>query len=270
MSQTEDTTTAPAPPPAPAPERAPSERRRGMGSPLAWLTAVIAILVLVVVAVGGAAWGRSSKPGTVGTITVSGSGTIQGTPNTVSFNVGVHTVKATAQSALEINDLRLQNLERTLVRYGVARKDLQTSNLSIYDETNSSGIVTGFAVDDSLNVTFPNSAHVGTIIDAAARAAGNGISFGGISFSISNESGYLASARARAMHNARTIATQDAVGGHTTLGRIVRVTDEAESSTPIQFDFNSYAQTAALPGVPVEVGRQPVSVQVTVVYDLAS
>ena len=137
-----------------APERAPGERRRGPGSPIAWLTAAVAILVVVIVAVGGAAYGRSSTsdPATA-TITVTGTGTIQGIPDTVSFNVGVHTTRASAAAALAANNARVLLLETRLKASGVPFKDQQTSGLSIYEQTNQSGAITGFTVDDTLNVT---------------------------------------------------------------------------------------------------------------------
>ena len=159
------------------------------------------------------------------TITVTGSGTVQGTPDTVSFTVGVHTTRVTAALALAANNTRVQALESTLMANGVTTKDLQTSNLNIYEQTNQYGTITGFSVDDTLNVTVMNadgtsrgiSAKAGRIIDAAATATGNGIDFGGVSFSISNESNYLAIARARAVQNAMTEASQVARGANTSV-----------------------------------------------------
>ncbi|HEV3328162.1 MAG TPA: SIMPL domain-containing protein [Acidimicrobiales bacterium] len=253
-----------------------SPPRRHTGSPVAWLAAVVAILVVVIVAVAGVAFGRSSKSSPA-TITVTGSGTVQGTPDTVSFTVGVHTTRASAALALEANNTRVQALENTLEAYGVTSKDLQTSNLNIYDQTNQYGTITGFSVDDTLNVTVMNadgtsrgiSAKAGRIIDAAAKATGNGIDFGGVSFSISNESNYLAIARARAVQNARTEASQVAKGASTSVTGIVRITDQESSSPPQPAYPFAYLNATASRGVPIQVGRQPVNVQVTVVYTLS-
>jgi uncharacterized protein len=259
------------------PAASPHAPRRGAGSPMAWLIAGVAILVVVVIAVAGVAYGRTSSndPATA-TITVTGAGTIEGTPDTVSFNVGVHTTRASAAAALAANNARVQSLESTLRRYGVPFKDQQTSGLNIYEQTNQYGTITGFSVDDTLNVTVTStvkssgalSFEAGRAIDAAAKVAGNGIDFGGVSFSISNESTYLAKARARAMQNAMTEASQLAAGADRSVTGIVRVTDQenAQQTTPYPF-FSALNATSA--GVPIRVGQQPLNVQVTVVYTLS-
>ncbi|HEV3212503.1 MAG TPA: SIMPL domain-containing protein [Acidimicrobiales bacterium] len=275
MSSTSETTEARQ---APTPERVASEQRRFAGSPIAWLSAVVAILVVVIVAVAGAAYGRSSNSDpTTATITVTGTGTIQGTSDTVSFNIGIHTTRASAAAALEANNLQLQSLESTLKRYGVPLTDQQTSGLSIYQQTNQYGTITGFSVDDTLDVTVTSalsspgalSAKAGRVIDAAASRAGNGIDFGGVTFSISNESRYLASARRQAMQNAMAAASQLAAGANRTVTGIARVTDQ-ENSQPMPVPYPFYAAAdAALHSVPIQVGRQPVNVQVTVVYTLS-
>lgn len=273
MSATNETT---GPPRTLAPAEGPAPARRQTGGPVAWLAAVVAILVVVIVAVAGVAFGRSSKSSPA-TITVTGSGTVQGTPDTVSFTVGVHTTRASAAAALAANNTRVRSLENTLMANGVTSKDLQTSNLDIYDQTNQYGTITGFSVDDTLNVTVMNphggsvgiSGRAGRIIDAAAKATGNGIDFGGVSFSISNESSYLAIARARAVGNALTEASQVAKGANRAVTGIVRITDEESSTTPQPpYPFAALNSTAA-GGVPIQVGRQPVNVQVTIVYTLS-
>lgn len=236
---------------------------------------VPALVVLVVISLCAAGYGltRSSKAGAAttpaGTITVTGTGTIEGTPNTVQFSVGIHTVRGNAVAALGANNSQVARLEGTFHAYHVAFKDMQTNNVNFYEETNRYGDFTGFAVDDSLQVTVPNVHLAGKVIDAAVRIAGNGIQFNGVSFSISNESTLLASARERAMQSALAVARQLASGGGETIGSIQKVTDNEGQQT--YFPYHGYALAAsstAFSGVPLETGRQPVSVQVTVVYSL--
>jgi len=80
-------------------------------------------------------------------------------------------------------------------------------------------VVTGFTVANYLDVTMHQIKKAGGAIDAAAHAVGNGIQLNGITFSISNESKLLASARAKAMRNAHTEAAQVARGGATASAR---------------------------------------------------
>ncbi|HEV3211822.1 MAG TPA: SIMPL domain-containing protein [Acidimicrobiales bacterium] len=247
---------------------------RGRASRLDATSWIPALVVLVVLSLCAAGYGltRSSKAGAatapVGTITVTGTGTIEGTPNTVQFSVGIHTVRSNAVAALGANNSQIARLEGTFHAYHVAFKDMQTNNVNFYEQTNRYGTFTGFAVDDSLQVTVPNVRLAGKVIDAAVRIAGNGIQFNGVSFSISNESTLLASARERAMQSALAVARQLASGGGETVGSIQKVTDNEGQQT--YFPYHTFAQASATAyvGVPLETGRQPVSVQVTVVYSL--
>lgn len=202
------------------------------------------------------------RPGA--TVTVTGSGSVEGRPDTVSFQIGVETTDPSASTALDGNDSQVAALESTLASHGVARSGMQTSDLSISANT-SHGVVTGFTVDDDLDVTMHDVAAAGPAIEAAAQSVGNGIQLYGISFSIANDSHLLAVARAEAMANARTEAAQLARGAGTTLGPIRKVTDD-ENASPVV-----YGQAAAFSAaVPIEQGSQPVSVEVTVVYALGS
>ena len=232
----------------------------------------LAIVLIVVILVAGlvlasVALGRSSSS-KVATINVTGSGTVQGTPDTLSFQVGVQTVAASAAVALAQNNARVLLLEKALLGNGVTKKNMQTSGLNIYQNTNSQGQVTGFSVVDDLNVTTHKLKLAGAAIDAAAHAAGNGVQFNGVTFSISNESKLLAAARAKAMRTAHTQASQVAAGGGASVGSIVKVTDQ-ENSAPNNVYFPvAYASAKASSGVPIQAGSQSINVQVTVTYAL--
>jgi uncharacterized protein len=238
---------------------------------------VPALVVLVVISLCAAGYGLSRSTSSAsaattppGTLTVTGTGTIEGTPNTVQFSVGIHTVRGTAVKALGANNTQVAHLEGTFHDYGVAFKDMQTNNVNFYEETNRYGDFTGFAVDNSLQVTVPDVALAGKVIDAAVRIANNGIQFNGVSFSISNESTLLASARQRAMQSALAAARQLAGGGGESVGSIQKVTDSEGQQTYFPYRGFELGATNAdySAAVPLQAGRQPVSVQVTVVYTL--
>jgi uncharacterized protein YggE len=228
-------------------------------------------LVIAAIAFTGVVLGRNNKSAAASTITVTGSGTVTGTPNTVSFQIGVSTTASSANAALAENNQKTAALEATLLKDGITKKNLQTSGLNIYDNTNATGTIINFTAQDNLNVTSHDIATVGTAIDAAAKSVGNGIQLSGITFSISNQSKYLAAARARAIRNAHTEASQIAKGGGTTVGSIVKVVDQENTgSSGIVLPFGEFASAAATNKVPVQAGSQSISVQVEVVYSLAS
>jgi uncharacterized protein YggE len=229
---------------------------------------VVVLILLFIVGAAGVALGRS-RTSAPGTISVTGSGSVMGAPDTVTVQLGVQTTAATATVALNENNAKTRALVASLKRNGVKPKDMQTSGLDLYTNTNSAGQVTGFSVDDTLTVTIHNIQQAGAAIDAAANAVGNGIQLNGVTLSISNDSKYLAAARAKAMHNARTAASQIASAGGTHIGAVVKIVDEENTNTYVYPMFSTAsANAAALKSVPIQAGNQAVSVQVQVVFAL--
>jgi uncharacterized protein YggE len=233
-----------------------------------WILTMCTALVVVAVGFVGVVLGHS-RAGATSTITVTGSGTVQGTPDTINFQIGVSCVNPTATAALSENDAKVRALEAALLKNGVARKEMQTSGLNIYDNTNNQGVVTGFTVEDTLNVTMHKVQRAGVAIDAAARAVGNGVELNGVSFTITNDSSLLRAARIRAMDNARLAAGQLANAGDAHVTGIVKITDNENQSSgtyypPLAFGASLHAS------VPIQTGSQPVNVQVTVIYSLTN
>jgi uncharacterized protein YggE len=243
--------------------------RRPTFNAMNWLLGLVAVLVLIAVGFAGAALKHSSKA-VPNTISVTGTATVKGTPDTVSFQIGMETVNANAATALSMNNARVGALESALEENGVTKKEMQTSGLNISANTNNLGTVTGFTVDDDLTVTMHDIKKAGSAIEAAAKAGGNGVELNGITFSISNDSKLLAQARANAMRNAHTEASNIASAGGTSLTGIVKVTDQENQSSiyPSPVAFSSAA--ADLKSVPLQSGSESLSVQVSVVYSLAN
>ncbi|HEV2427195.1 MAG TPA: SIMPL domain-containing protein [Acidimicrobiales bacterium] len=234
--------------------------------------AVALSIALVLAVVAGAAvyaWGRGSTgTGRTNTITVTGSGTVMGTPDTATVQLGVQTTAATATAALNENNTRVARLIRALEAHGIAKKDLQTSGLNLWDNTNSNGTVISFSVSNQLTVTIHHLSTAGAAIDAAANAVGNGIQLNGITLSISHDSALLVQARERAIRNARSAAGEIARAGGASLGGLVSVVDLENQNTEILPVFGTPTAAQALKSVPVEAGSQSVSVQVRAVFAL--
>jgi hypothetical protein len=235
-----------------------------------WLAGLVAVLVIIAVGFAGAALKPTSKSASPATISVTGSATVKGTPDTVSFQIGMETVNVNAVTALSMNNQRVKALEAALMKNGVTKKEMQTSGLDVSANTNNVGTVTGFTVDDDLNVTMHDLNKAGSAIEAAAQAGGNGVELNGITFSISNDSKLLATARANAMRNAHTEASNIASAGATTLTGIVKVTDQENQSSVLPSPVNFSTATAGVTSVPIQAGSESLSVQVSVVYSLAN
>jgi uncharacterized protein YggE len=246
--------------------RLPDQSSRRFFGATQWTVVLIAVAVVAGVGFAGVALGHSQSTPS-GTISVTGSGTVLGTPDTVSFQIGVQNVASSAADGLRINSERVASLEKSLLGHGVTQTDMQTSGLDIYENTNNQGAITGFTVVDDLNVTMHQIAKAGAAIDAAVHAAGNGVELSGVSFSISHESRLLAAARAKAMQNARTEASQVAAGGGASLASIVKITDQENSTTSV-LPYANFQSAGLSTSVPLKAGSQSINVQVSVVYAL--
>ena len=239
-------------------------------SALNWLVGLVAVLVLLAVGFTGAALKHSNKTAAPATISVTGSATVKGTPDTVNFQIGMETTNADAAAALSLNNGRVTSLEAALMKHGVTKKEMQTSGLDIQENTNNFGTVTGFTVSDTLNVTMHQITKAGAAIEAAAQAGGNGVELNGITFSISNDSKLLSAARAKAMRNAHTEASNIAIAGGTSLTGIVKVVDQENQNSILPSPVGFNAAATALKSVPLQAGSESLSVQVSVVYSLAN
>jgi hypothetical protein len=203
------------------------------------------------------------------TITVTGTGVVNGTPDTLIVQLAVSTNAASATDALDENNAEMATLERVLIRAAVRSSDLQTSNLQLSPNYDSSGDITSYGAEDDLTVTFHDIARSGSVIDAAAHAVGNDVRIQGISFSISNTSTLLKTARIEAVRNAEAEASDLARATKATLGPVVKITDQEQQTTPVvSFSYGFAADS--LSAVPFRAGSEQLSVQVVVVYELGS
>jgi uncharacterized protein YggE len=231
---------------------------------------VIGVLVFVGDILTAIVLGRSTSSSSHSTVSVTGTGTATGTPNTVSFQVGVSSVAKNATAALAANNARVSKLEAALIASGVTKKNLQTTGLNIYQNTNNAGVVTGYTAEDELNVTLHQIGKAGAALDDATNAVGNDVQLSGLMYSISNQDSLYQKARTSAMKNALAEAKDIAKAAGETVGSIVRVTDDESSSgstSPVPLQYNASSSKVGTP-VPVEAGTQTVTDQVSVVYRL--
>ena len=205
-------------------------------------------------------------------ITARGIGTVTGTPNVVTIDVGVETKSASAKGALDDNNKLATAVIDVLKKNGVAPADLQTSQLTIEPSYGKKGHITGHQVTNMVTAKLRNIATAGALIDAVGKTAvgktaGNAVRVQQLSFSIDNGSDLRAKARADAVKQAQAQAKQMADAAGVQLGQIHSI-----SETPIDNPMG-YDQAMPAPStdasVPIESGNQDLSVAVEVVYEIA-
>jgi uncharacterized protein len=202
-------------------------------------------------------------------ITVTGTGTVSGTPNQLILSMGVQVNAASVGSALQQANQAVRQVTAALRARGVSAADIQTSGLFIQPNYRSgSQAPDGYGVGESLSATLRQLDVAGAEIDAAVRAGGNATTVDGVSLNLTDTSGLLARARAAAVADARVKASQYAKALGQPLGPIVSISDQS-SAQPFPFAASSGAAARGPAAVPISPGTQQLSVSVTVVYALA-
>ena len=204
-------------------------------------------------------------------ITVTGTGKVSGTPNQLSLSMGVQTSAGSVATALRQANTAARSVTAVLSRSGVAASDIQTSGLSIYPNySNSSGVPSAYQVSEQLTITLRRLSVAGSQISAAARAGGNTTTIDGVSLNLSDTGTLLASAREKAVADAKAKATAYAHALGHPLGPVISMseTPPAQPFQPLPYAAAPSAGRAAS-SVPVHPGTQQLSVTVTVVFTLA-
>src|SRR5579863_2955156 len=198
-------------------------------------------------------------------ITVTGTGNVTGTPNQLVLAMGVQVNGSSVGSALARANDAVNRVTTALRADGVAAADIQTSGLSIWPNyPDNSQTPNGYSVSESLTATLNSLAAAGAQIDAAVHAGGNATTVSGISLNLTDTSSLLAQARARAVADATTKASQYAQALGQPLGAVVSITDQAVAQ-PLP-EYAAASSAAAKGSVPISPGTQQLSVSVTVVF----
>ncbi len=199
-------------------------------------------------------------------ITVTGVGTVTGTPSQLLLSMGVSVNGASVSSALSQANQAVRTVTEALRARGVAGRDIQTSGMSISPNyQGNSQVPVSYGVSESLTATLNNLGQAGGQVEAAVHAGGNVVTVDNVSLNLPDTGKLLAAARAAAVRDARAQAGQFAAALGEPLGPVVSITPEQQVS-PV---FYGGAQSAARPkasSVPISPGTQQISVSITVVY----
>ena len=210
----------------------------------------------------------AAAPADAHTIAVRGVGKASGTPDTLTVVIGVSTQDASAKAALEANNAKAAALIALLRKNGVDPKDLQTRQLSINPTYNDkSATISGYQVDNVVQVRLHDIAGAGTLLDAAAGAVGNAVRVQQIGFSVGDDSAVRAQARAQAVNQAKAQAAEIAKAAGVTLGRIRSITEVGDAGYPVSYDMSPAAGAAS--SVPLQPGQQELTVAVDLVYEMS-
>jgi uncharacterized protein YggE len=203
-------------------------------------------------------------------ITVTGTGTVEGTPDTLRLDMGVEVTEASVAEALDRANAVATRLHEALEKAGVEKDDLQTTGLTInptydYPASGGSPVLRGYTVSESVSATLRDIDEAGAAISAAVSAGGDNARVHGISLALEGTGPLLTDARTRAVEDARAKAEAYAKAVGRDLGTLVSITEQVSTPSPIAYGRESM-DAAASSAVPIEPGSQDVGVTVTAVY----
>ena len=205
------------------------------------------------------------------TISVNGHGEVQAEPDMASIQTGVTTEADTARAALDANTQAMQQVLDGLKEMGIAEKDLQTSQFSIYPvyrndkTTDNAPKVIGYRVTNQLAVIVRDLTKLGDILDRTVSLGSNRMS--GISFSIDDTAKLEDEARKAAVKDALHKAKLLAGASGVSVGRILTI-QESGSSMPSPVYMKASMMEARGASVPVAAGEQTVSANVSMTIEI--
>lgn len=203
------------------------------------------------------------------TVTVVGSGTVSGTPDTLRADIGIEATGADVSAALDEANTRVRAVTDAVAGAGVPRTDIQTQQVTLSPQyaspvPGSAGQITGYQATNTIRVIIRDLPKASGVLKAAVDAGGNNTRISNVSFAIDDNSNLMSRAREAAFTDARTRAEQYATLADDSLGRVITIketTSGDEQPAPYQRDVASSP-------VPLEPGQQRLTFSVTVTYAL--
>lgn len=205
------------------------------------------------------------------TMTISATGIVAGQPDVATVNVGVLTQAETADEALSKNNQDMSKLFATLVRVGIEKKDVQTSQFnvnpnyakSVSSSYSSRGKIVGYSVTNQVRIMVRDLDRLGSVLDQLSKNGANQMH--GISFGFSNPVPLQDKAGIAAILEARRKAELYAEAAGVTLGAVLSI-DEQFGGSPRGMQKMAMMESGST--VPIAVGESQITAGVSITFEL--
>jgi uncharacterized protein YggE len=225
---------------------------------------LVAAVALAAAALGGvlqpqSAGGAPTAEAPAGQISVTGTGVSSVTPDRAEFSFGVVTQGKTAAAALDANADAIAKVVGALQAAGIAKADLQTTEVSVSPRTNDRGdAIVGYTATNTVSAKVRSLDRSGAVIDAAVGAGANQVS--GPNLLAADQSAAYREALTAAVADARAKAQALAAASGLGLGRVTSVSESGATPVPVDVQSGAAAKSSVLPGT------QEIAATVTVTY----
>jgi uncharacterized protein len=199
-------------------------------------------------------------------VTVVGSGQVQGTPDTLTADVSIEATAPDVTTAMNQSSNRARAVIDALASTAkVDRKDISTSSISLEPETGpDSSTIIGYRARNSITVKIRDLGSASQTLALIVSTGGNAARINSVNYSIDNDSQLVKDARAKAFDDAKARAQQYAQLSGLDLGDVISISESSGTTSPPAPPM----PRGGVESVPLEPGRQTVSFEVTVVWEL--
>lgn len=232
---------------------------------------LIALAAAALVAVGIINTPAQAGPSSVGTITVTGTGSVTLKRDQATTNIAVSLSADRAADAMSRATATYNAVRKAILELGIKADDLTTTGISLYPEwdytpTQHGGkpVITGYRATISVQVT-TTVLNAAKALDVATSVGGDAVSVNGLSFDVADPDAITDASRVRAVTNAKAKAKDYAEALGQRVGRAIKIVETgAAMPTPI------YAPTTKGEAAVVDLdpGTQKVSSSVTITFEL--
>lgn len=215
----------------------------------------------------------SASPGPVGDnprqVSVIGSGQVQGSPDTLTADVGIEFIASDVTTAMNSTNERQQAVIDALTDAGVDRKDISTTQVTLQPQyTSSDGAprtIAGYRASNSIEVKIVELDLASRVLAIIVNTGGDATRINSVSYSIEDDSQLVRDARTRAFNDAKSRAEQYAQLSGLDLGKVISISESGGGTPPSPTPM----PRAMASDVPVEPGQQTVNFSITAVWELS-
>jgi uncharacterized protein YggE len=219
--------------------------------------------------------GLSLTPATAATdtsakgITVSATGTVKVTPDTVRLSATISALAATNKEALAKANESANTFRTVLLAAKIDKKDIKTQSFSVspeYNYTQDKGqVLLGYRVSQSTEVIIRDEKNAGPIIDAIVASSGEELLINSVSPFVLETKKATTTARTVAVRSAKTKASAYAKLLGVRLGKVAYLN---ENSSPV-YTGPVYAMAKdSVSATQIDLGQQEITVTVEVRWNI--
>ncbi|MEZ5998499.1 MAG: SIMPL domain-containing protein [Hyphomonas sp.] len=213
------------------------------------------------------------------TLEISAQASVKREPDIAYLSAGVQVERNTAAEAMAAQAEAMTGVFKALEKAGVAKKDMQTSNLSLWPRYDYVEVqqpdgtkrgeqrLAGYTVSNQLTIKVRDLDNLGKTMDSLINAGGN--TFNGVSFALDDASEAQDEARREAMADALARARLYADAAGLRVLRIVKISEGGSyTPQPVPMMRAEMAMADAAISTPIASGEVGYDAYVNVLFEL--